>query len=240
MRDRPLLVVRTGTTVDGVRARRGDFADLIATRMKLETGELATVSAFEGEPLPPPADLRGVVVTGSSAMVTDRADWSVACGRWLARAVEAEVPILGICYGHQLLADALGGEVAKNPRGREIGTIAVELTPEGERDEILGATERVARYQSTHVESVVALPPGAVHLARSDLDPFQAFRVGSACCVQFHPEFDADVIRGYIAARADRLRAEGLDPEALARDAADTESGATILSRFRELCDARC
>lgn len=236
---RPLLVVRTGTTVDGVRARRGDFPELIAAAMKVDARDLATVTVFEGQPLPNPRDVRGIVVTGSSAMVTDRAPWSVECGRWLARAVDVETPILAICYGHQLLADALGGRVEKNPRGREIGTIRVELTPAGEADPILGATERVSSYQSTHVESVLELPPGAVHLATSAGDPLQAFRVGSACCVQFHPEFDADVIRGYIAARADRLRSEGLDPDELARDATDTPSGSTILSRFRELCDSR-
>jgi GMP synthase (glutamine-hydrolysing) len=235
---KPILVVRTGTTVDGVRARRGDFPDLIAAAMKVDANALATVTVFEGEPLPDPREVRGIVVTGSSAMVTDRAPWSVECGRWLARAVDAETPILAICYGHQLLADALGGRVDKNPRGREIGTIRVELTPAGEADPILGATERVSSYQSTHVESVLELPPGAVHLARSAADPLQAFRVGSACCVQFHPEFDADVIRGYIAARADRLRSEGLDPDELAREATDTPSGSTILSRFRELCDS--
>lgn len=234
-----ILVVRTGTTLDGVRARRGDFPDLIAAAMKVDANDLATATVFEGEPLPDPRDVRGIVVTGSSAMVTDRAPWSVECGRWLARAVEGETPILAICYGHQLLADALGGRVDKNPRGREIGTIRVELTAAGEADPILGATDRVSSYQSTHVESVLELPPGAVHLAASAGDPLQAFRAGSACCVQFHPEFDADVIRGYIAARVDRLRSEGLDPDELAKEASDTPSGSTILARFRELCDSR-
>ncbi len=88
----------------------------------------------------------------------------------------------------------------------------------------------------THVESVLELPPGARRLAENDCDPNQAFAMGErAWGVQFHPEFDADVIRGYLEERADELRSEGLDPEALARDVTEAPAGPLLLRRFADL-----
>ena len=90
--------------------------------------------------------------------------------------------------------------------------------------------------QATHVEAVLELPAGARLLASSPGDPHQAFAVGDhAWGVQFHPEFDADVVRAYLEARRDAVRAEGLDPDALLRGASDSPHGAALLRRFARL-----
>ena len=124
--------------------------------------------------------------------------------------------MLGICYGHQLLAHALGGEVGRNPRGREIGTVVVRRLAPAQHDPLLGVWSEAEPAHVTHLESVLALPAGAVRLAESDLDPVQAFTVGErAWGVQFHPEFDAETVRAYLLARTEKVRAEGLDPDAL-------------------------
>jgi GMP synthase (glutamine-hydrolysing) len=89
---------------------------------------------------------------------------------------------------------------------------------------------------ATHRESVLALPEGARRLAESDADPNQAFAVG-ACAwgVQFHPEFDAMVMRGYLKARESVLRDERLDPDALLAAVGETPAGPALLRRFRAL-----
>jgi GMP synthase (glutamine-hydrolysing) len=90
--------------------------------------------------------------------------------------------------------------------------------------------------QSTHVEAVLELPAGARRLASSDVDPNQAFAVGErAWGVQFHPEFDADVVRSYLTARRELLLGEGFDPEALGRASSDSPHGAALLRRFAAL-----
>ena len=124
------LIVKAGQTLPEIRALRGDFEDWIAAGMRLSRSEVGVVDVCAGESLPDPATPSCIVVTGSSSMVTDREPWSEQTAQWLRRAVEADAPILGICYGHQLLAHALGGVVGDNPQGREVGTVEVALRPE--------------------------------------------------------------------------------------------------------------
>ncbi|HEY5658243.1 MAG TPA: glutamine amidotransferase [Myxococcota bacterium] len=230
------LVVKAGTTVEPVRARRGDFEDWIAAGLGIARDALDVVAPYQGEALPDAAAPPAVLLTGSASMVSEREAWSERTAEWLAAVVRRDTPVLGICYGHQLLAHALGGRVGPNPRGREIGSVALRLRPEAHSDPLLGVLDGNAVVHETHVESVLDLPPGARHLAESDGDPHQAFAVGArAWGVQFHPEFDADVIRGYLDARAELLRSEGLDPEALARGVVESPAGTLLLRRFAQL-----
>jgi GMP synthase (glutamine-hydrolysing) len=234
------LIVKTGSTLPALLERRGDYEDWIAAGMGLPRDAVDVVRVADGETLPDPAAPSGVVVTGSAAYVSDRAAWSERTGTWLADAVRAGTPVLGICYGHQLLAQALGGRVGRNPRGREIGTAALRLHPAAFEDPLLSVLERPVYVHETHVESVLALPPGVEALAETDGDPHQAFAAGErAWGVQFHPEFDADVIRVYLEARRERIREEGLDPELLLARVADTPAGPRLLRRFRGLLATR-
>ena len=231
-----VLIVKTGGTMPEVRARRGDYEEWVASGIGLARGDVDVVDVASGGKLPEPDAPAGVVVTGSSAMVSQREPWSERTGEWLAKAVDRGTPVLGICYGHQLLAHALGGEVGRNPRGREIGTVEVRRLAPAQRDPLLGSWGAAEPAHVTHVESVLALPEGAVRLAESDLDPVQAFRVGErAWGVQFHPEFDADTVRAYLTARTEKVRSEGLDPEALQAAIRETPVAARILRRFAEL-----
>jgi GMP synthase (glutamine-hydrolysing) len=240
-----VVIVKTGVTIPSVAARRGDFEDWISAGLGLDPARIRVFRVCEGEALPDPGGLAGAVVTGSAAMVTDREPWSEATAAWLADAVAAKTPLLGICYGHQLLAHGLGGRIAANPRGREIGTVDLVLTAEARDDALLGEFAAPLRLQTSHVESVLALPPGATRLAATALDPNHAFRISygdgdgrAAWGVQFHPEFDADIVRGYIAARRGILLDEGLDADALLSEVVDAPAGTAVLRRFAQLLDA--
>ena len=173
------LIVKTGETIPAIRARRGDFEDWIAAGLGLARESIDVAEVCRGAALPKPAAPRAVIVTGSSALVTDREDWSERTADWLAEAAGAGTPVLGICYGHQLLAHALGGVVADDPRGREIGTVALALRPEAAQDPLLRVLSDREPVHATHLQSVTRLPPGARWLASSPGDPNHAFAWGN-------------------------------------------------------------
>ena len=93
-------------------------------------------------------NLAGIVITGSPSMVSARLDWSERTAYWLRRAVPTGLPVLGVCYGHQLLAHALGGHVGLNPAGRQIGTVTAQLIDGHKEDPLFGHLP--ARFPATH------------------------------------------------------------------------------------------
>ncbi len=226
-----LCVLRTGDAVASVSARRGEFAEWIqASSEGAWQGAWIEHDARAEVPFPEVTSLSGVIITGSSALVTERAAWMLRTEGYIRELVAARVPILGICFGHQIVGQALGGLVAKNPRGREIGT--VNVTIEGQ-DVLLEGFPAEFHANASHLESVVNLPDGARLLGRTDLEPHAMYAVGDCVrCVQFHPEFDQDVTRGYIEARADRIREEGGDPDRLHACVLETPLARSLVRRF--------
>lgn len=232
----PLLILETGTPVASMR-RHGDFPHWIRVAAGLRRDEAVICRVADGQA--PPSDARGyagVVITGSAAMVTERHAWSEAAADWLREAAQAGTPMFGICYGHQLLAHALGGEIGDNPKGREMGTVALRLVDGADDDPLFAGLPRVIKAQATHQQSVLRAPAGAVVLAQSDQDGCQAFRWKDRVWgVQFHPEFSATHMRGYVIARREALRREGTDPAMLARCVDAAPHARRVLRRFVRL-----
>jgi GMP synthase (glutamine-hydrolysing) len=230
------IILKLGSTIPWLAAELGDFDQWISAPLDEYRQQLTVVDPPSGDRLPHPEEIAGVIMTGSHAMVTDRRDWSEKVARWLPGVVSQGVPVLGICYGHQLLAHALGGVVANNPRGREFGSHRINLLPSAAADPLLGVFTPALGANLCHTQSVISLPSGAVRLAWSEQDPHQAFRVGPcAWGVQFHPEFGREAMQAYINECAGILAAEGQDPDDLARRVVSTPEGAALLHRFMEI-----
>ena len=228
---RPLGVLVTGEPVENVRRTRGSFAEMIRETLGgAWDGPFALLDAEKGE-RPRVGELAGLVVTGSPASVTSRDAWILDAEESLRAFVASGAPTLGICFGHQLLAQALGGNVVKNPRGREIGTVELEVV---EADALFGEAPRRLRVNMSHMDTAERLPDGARVLGRTRLDSNGAVRFGErAWGVQFHPEFDGGIVRGYIEARRELIANEGIDLESLLSE--DAPESAELLRRFARL-----
>lgn len=230
---KPVLIIRTGQAPDNIRARHGDFPHWFRLCAQLAPQRVRLANVAAGEELPSPQDVSGALITGSAAMVTDRAPWSERTAGWIRNAMDADLPLLGVCYGHQLMAHALGGRVDYLTGGREIGTVPIDLLSGAEQDWLTALFPTQFRAHTTHEQSVLDVPKGAKVLARSARDPHHLIRYGkNAISVQFHPEFNADVMRAYIRRKHHDMRREGFDPHHAYRQVAATPIARRLLKMF--------
>jgi GMP synthase-like glutamine amidotransferase len=158
----------------GLRAWRADW-------------QFDTWRVSEGQFPPDPEAYDGVVITGSPASVNDERDW---IARLLAviRSLHARhVPMVGLCFGHQAIAAALGGRVARAPVGLRLGTVTTQV--ERPAPWMSPAPPALTLY-AAHEDQVVELPPGAQVLGRDPQCPVGLYAIGaSVFALQFHPEF---------------------------------------------------
>ncbi len=220
-----------------MRAREGDLSQWFARALG-ELGQgMEVVRVFEGEALPPPGRHRAAIITGSWAMVTDRLDWSEATAEWVRQAMAIGMPLFGVCYGHQLMADALGGKVDYHPEGVEVGCLDVELLPQAADDPLVGVLPARFPAHLTHMQSVLEPPPGAQVLARSAQDACQILRYGPrAISTQFHPEFIPSITTACVQRREQMLRDRGIDPQQLIDGVQDTPEARGLMQRFVAAC----
>lgn len=207
-----VLIIRTGTAPASIRARHGDFPHWFRIATGLARERIREIDVVAGEPLPAPGEVAAAFITGSAAMVTERAPWSERTAEWIRAAMDNELPLFGVCYGHQLMAHALGGRVGYLAGGREIGTLPIERLADAGGDPVAGALPERFHAHTTHEQSVLELPAGTRVLARSDRDPHHLLRYGpKALSVQFHPEFNAEIMRAYIHRKRHDMGREGHD-----------------------------
>ncbi|HLZ71249.1 MAG TPA: gamma-glutamyl-gamma-aminobutyrate hydrolase family protein [Dehalococcoidia bacterium] len=213
---RRILVLETMPPVSWLGAESNGTGWL---RRLLPDSELVGVPAYDGRsPLPKTAGFVAAIVPGSLAAVYERAPWMLRLEAYLRGLHAAGFPVLGICFGHQILASALGGAVVRNPLGREFGFCELRLTDAGRAHPTLFAgLPHVFRGAQGHYDVVSELPPGAALLAESD-HGVQSFAHGSVLGVQFHPEISGAVLAAIAEHDAAELAAAGQDVTALAAE----------------------
>ena len=194
---------------------------------------LRTVDLSGEKPLPIDASGDPLILLGgrANALDTHASPWLPAVHELLRSAFESGRPVLGICLGHQIIADCFGGEVSVGLATQdEEGATQVTLTDAGVDDPLLGPLGASLMVEQSHHDAVVALPPGATLLASSERCPIQAMRLGSIVSVQFHPECSPEVA-GQWAANGGHYGA-AVEAELLRHDDHLTRTGERLAEGF--------
>ncbi|WP_426572617.1 type 1 glutamine amidotransferase [Aquihabitans sp. McL0605] len=213
MPETPLRIglLQCGHVHPEVAADLGDYPELFAELLAPHGIELTT---FDVDHDQFPTDLEafdGWVISGSANSAYDDLPWIHRTEDLLRQMITDEIPMVAVCFGHQLLAQAMGSTVAKAADGWGAGVHAYEFLGEPEPWMVPPPSAPV-RVIASHQDQVTALPDGAVLLARTDHCPIAAFTLGpTAFAIQPHPEFTAAVSRGLVERRRDRIGAEASD-----------------------------
>ncbi len=195
---------------DVAAATGGDYPEAFAELFAPHDLEIVTYDVTEGH-LPAATDeCDGWLVSGSADSTYDERSWIAPVEAFLRDLVTAEAPLVAVCFGHQLLAQAHGGRVAKADAGWGVGAhdyaFTEPLAP------WMDPASPTLRLIASHQDQVVELPEGAVVLASTDHCPVAAFTLGPrAFAIQPHPEFTAEVSRGLVGLRRERIGADTSD-----------------------------
>ncbi|MFN4166115.1 MAG: type 1 glutamine amidotransferase [Ferrovibrio sp.] len=216
-------IIECGPVPEALRGTYISYPAMFSAQLGalLPSAAFETISVVHGETLPVPASRDAWLLTGSRHGVYDDLPWIEPLKSFIRAAAGVKRPMVGVCFGHQIIAEAMGGKVRKADIGWRVGleTYATCFN---------GATRNVA-MPAFHQDQVVVQPPGSHVLAQSEACPYAALRYSDApfLSVQFHPEFS----RAYLADLIDCLSKHdaepGLPPQAETDDALADAGGDT-------------
>jgi GMP synthase-like glutamine amidotransferase len=187
-----LTLIQPTDVPSPLRDRFGAYDRMFHRMFAAEGFEFQTLRIGEGDPLPDPAALEAVLVTGSSAGVYDNhLSWMEPLRAFIRGAYAAKTPMVGICFGHQIMADALGGDVRKSEKGWGLGRHVYDVNA---RPAPLGGTLPEFAIACSHQDQVITPPAEATTFLSSAFTPHAGlfYGTGKAMSLQPHPEFDDD------------------------------------------------
>ncbi len=196
---KPFAILKTGSTDKPLSREFGDFEHWIMRKSGLLPEAFSVFDVADIREWLKPKHFKALIITGSHTNVTENPHWLKRLTHFLQDARESGVPMLGICFGHQLLAYAFGGKVAENPNGAEFGMVPLQLTLNAKNDLLFAGIQNPFNAYMSHRQTVVLLPDKAQLLAQSPQDRHAAFYLPPYIWgVQFHPEFDNTIMRWYL------------------------------------------
>lgn len=204
-----LTIIQTGDVPVPLRPTFGAYPPMFEQMFEAAGAGFAydTVPVLDGAPFPDAAGLDAILITGSAAGVYDsHLHWMEPLRAFIRAAYAARTPMLGICFGHQIMADALGGDVRKSEKGWGLGRHTYAATS---RAASLGIGLPALRIACSHQDQVIVPPAEAEVILTSDFTPNAGllYRNGAAMSLQPHPEFADD----YTLALAELRRGKAPD-----------------------------
>lgn len=203
-----ITIIQTGEVPVSLRQDFGPYPAMFE-RMFARAGHdfaFETVPVFDGAPMPDAASLDGIVITGSAAGVYEDHAWLEPLRAFIRNAYDLRTPMLGVCFGHQIMADALGGDVRKSEKGWGLGRHVYGVR---QRPAFMNGAPDLLAVACSHQDQVIVPPAEAEVILASDFTPNAglAYRNGAALSFQPHPEFDDD----YTLALAELRRGKAPD-----------------------------
>lgn len=200
-----LTIIQTGDVPEPLRPTYGPYYQMFERMFDAArpgfTYEMVT--SYDGNALPDPSQLEGIVITGSAAGVYDDLDWLEPLRNFIRSAYAARTPMLGVCFGHQIMADALGGDVRKSEKGWGLGRHVYRVLA---RPGFMADAPETLSVACSHQDQVIVAPPEAEVILASDFTPNAGlfYRNGRAVSFQPHPEFDEPYARALAELRRGR------------------------------------
>jgi GMP synthase-like glutamine amidotransferase len=207
-----LGVLKTGAPPAGMEGF-GTYPQMVQRLLGEDAYDYSVFAVDAGELPPSPEACEAYLITGSSAGVYDPLPWIADLKAFLL-AASGRAALVGVCFGHQVMAEAFGGKVIKSPKGWGIGEQTYRLL---RREPWMDPVQEI-RLPGSHQDQVVEAPPGAEVVAASDFSPFGAlaYRDQPAISLQLHPEFEPAYAVALIEARRGKVLSDEQADRAIA------------------------
>ena len=204
IKNKNLEIISCGPGLSEINAIHGRSCDWTYEIVKNKISQIKIVNIYENN-LPTISKDSVWIILGSRYSVYDEIEWINLFEKHIQIGIENRVPMLGICFGHQILGSAIGGSVVNNNTGWEIGSSIVSLTENGRRSALFkGLQDSFSVYESHH-DTVIDLPENVDILAQNEYG-LQSFSYDDFIFgVQFHPEFSFEVMKAYYSARIEKI-----------------------------------
>ncbi len=235
---RRIGILQAGPVVPHIAAEHGDYPDMFATLLGRTDTEFVTWNAQRGEFPSSAKDADAFVITGSRCSVFDADDWIEGLARCVNKLIDTGACVVGVCFGHQLIAHFRGGATAPASVGWGVGVHSANVIESA-------ATWRKSLVSSSysllasHRDQVTSMPEGGRLWATSDFCPISAYTIdASVLCIQQHAEFTKAYARALM-----HLRAELIGPDLLAAGLASLDqqtNGQAVAGWIHDFIDRAC
>ena len=195
-----ILIISAGPGIDEIRNIYGHAIDWISSFIQDSSVIIDVVHIYQNQNFNE-SDYDAWIITGSASSVTDDHSWITLLKNKIIYAHKNFVPVLGVCFGHQIISSALGGKVINNKKGWELGSYKIDINDIGKASPLFKGVDLNDYFHFSHEDIVEELPLSAISLANNNMG-LQAYSIDDKIFgVQFHPEFSTEIIDKYVEIR---------------------------------------